>query len=140
MNKNLECSSRGDRRFSALYAQVTIFGITNSIENHYQQIKRSRMGERVRKGQYVDHVIINGLKLYPNALTPYYTYLWVQYLDANPNLVEYASKFDTFSDMFKGRAINCQADVIRTYIKEGRGFIMNDPDVQAIANLMKVRR
>ena len=31
--------------------------------------------------------------------------------------------------MFKGRAINCQADVIRQYVKQGRKSILREPDV-----------
>ena len=38
--KILECSSAGDKRFSAFYALVDVFGVTNSIERHYQSVKR----------------------------------------------------------------------------------------------------
>lgn len=38
--KVLECSSKGDKRLSAFYAKINLFGNYNSIENHYQLSKR----------------------------------------------------------------------------------------------------
>lgn len=35
MNRVLECSSRGDKRFSALYAKLKIKGVTHTIEEWY---------------------------------------------------------------------------------------------------------
>ena len=52
--------------------------------------------------------------------------LWVRYLDENPELVEYAKGFDTFSDMFRGKSVNCQADVIRDYVIHGRDYVLKD--------------
>ena len=42
--KILECSSAGDKRFSSLYALVDVFGVTESIESHYQAVKRNEKG------------------------------------------------------------------------------------------------
>ncbi|WCK57551.1 hypothetical protein PP175_26155 (plasmid) [Aneurinibacillus sp. Ricciae_BoGa-3] len=33
--KVLECSSKGDKRFTAFYAKVNLYGKEDSIENHY---------------------------------------------------------------------------------------------------------
>ena len=64
--------------------------------------------------------------------------LWVKYLDNNPELVEYASEYDDYNDMFKGRyTVNCQADVIRQYIKQGRSSIMNEANVKELNSIMK---
>jgi len=118
MNKKvLECSSRGDKRFSALYAKVLAFGINDTIEKHYQRSKRNAARGFVGKGQPVDHMEL-GNHRYPVAmLTDWYRLLWIRYLDDNPELVEYAKQFDEFTDMFRGKnTINCQADVIRDYI------------------------
>lgn len=38
--KTLRCDSQGDKRFSALYAQVVVEGKLDTIENHYQLAKR----------------------------------------------------------------------------------------------------
>lgn len=51
--KILECSSKGDKRFSAFYAKIKVFGIYDSIENHYQNCKRDSNGRPVKKGQKV---------------------------------------------------------------------------------------
>lgn len=70
--KILECSSKGDKRFSAFFAYVEIFG-------------------------------------------------------KNTELVEFAKQYDDFNDIFKGKdTINCQADSIRKYIKQGRDFIIEE--------------
>ncbi|GAA4879506.1 hypothetical protein GCM10023310_69600 [Paenibacillus vulneris] len=52
--------------------------------------------------------------------------LWVKYLDDNPELVEYAKGFDDFNDIFKGKSLNCQADVVRQYIKQGRESLVEE--------------
>ena len=53
-------------------------------------------------------------------------------------LVEYAKQFDDYNDMFKGRyTVNCQADVIRQYIKQGRSSIMNEANVKELNSIMK---
>ncbi len=70
--------------------------------------------------------MLNGRELDCKYLTPYYKLLWCKYLDENPDLVEYASKFDDYNDIFKGKSINCQADVVRQYIKEGRETILEE--------------
>jgi hypothetical protein len=117
--KTLECSSKGDKRFSALYAKVSAFGLMDTIENHYQKSKRNANGATVKKGQPVDHMVLNCHKFSASMLTSWYRLLWVKYLDGNPELVEYARQFDEFSDMFRGKStINCQADVIRDYIAD----------------------
>lgn len=135
--KILECSSQGDKRFSAFYARVSFFGNINSIENIYQSVKRDVYGNPVGKGKKVDHISIKGTKLPPKYLTPLYKMLWVKYLDNNPQLVEYAKTFDAFTDKFRGRCINCQADVIRDYVKFGRDSIMKDNDVQEFIKVLK---
>lgn len=116
--KNLECSSKGDKRFSAFYAMIN----GRSIENIYQSVKRNKLGNKVYKGQYVDHCIINGKKYPASILTPYYRYLWYIYLKNNPELVKYASQFNSFSDMFRGKSINCQADCIRAFVNKDQEF------------------
>ena len=135
--KVLECSSRGDKRFSAFYAKIKFYGSYDSIENHYQRVKRDASGASVRKGQKVNHIVINGMALEAKYLTPLYTIMWVKYLDNNPDLVEYAKGFDDFNDMFKGKSINCQADVIRAYVKDGRRSLISDPLVQELNKILK---
>ena len=124
--KILECSSRGDRRFSALFAKVTIKGKEQSIEEWYQNSKRTADGKKAGKGKPFDHIIcpFTGDKLPAIEASNLYKGLWITYLSKNPDLVEYASGFDEFHDMFKCKnTVNCQADVIAAYINNSDAFV-----------------
>lgn len=148
MTKILECSSRGDKRFSALYAKVKVFDVWDSIEAHYQNSKEFRdeggfikakswkeAKEWQKAGKKPVRVNIRGTVLPIDFLSQYYKLLWVKYLDAHPELVEYAKQFDEFTDMFRGKnTLNCQADIIRQYVKEGRASVIKDcqPIIQAL--------
>jgi len=137
-NKVLECSSRGDKRFSAMYAKVLAFGINDTIEKHYQKSKRTASGGYVSKGQPVDHMVL-GNHRYPVAmLTDWYRLLWIRYLDNNPKLVEYAGQFDEFTDMFRGKnTINCQADVIKDYIANREQLLLS---TKGLLNAIREKR
>lgn len=116
---NLECSSRGDKRFSAFYAKLKKYD-NKSIEYLYQNSKRTKEGFVPGKGRKVDYVVWEGNKYKPTVLTKLYEKLWRIYFIENPELLEYAKQFDTFTDMFRGKAINCQADVIAKLVKEAK--------------------
>ena len=135
--KTIECSSRGYKPASAMYARVAVFGRVDTIENHYQSVKRDKNGNPVRKGQKVDHIVIHGHKLSPRYLTPFYKLLWIKYLDENKDVVKHLSQYDEFTDMFRGKCVNCQADVIKQYIKEGRKSLIQDKDVKELRLLIK---
>ena len=117
-NKILYCDSKGDKRFSAFYAMVSINGRAPvSIEKYYQSIKRDKYGNIPGKGKYVNYCIIEG-NIYPaSILTKVYKRLWELYFEQNPELLQYAQQFNVFIDRFKGKAINCQADVIADIVK-----------------------
>lgn len=126
----LECSSKGDKRFSSLFARVSVYGRMASIEEHYQ-LSKSFNGVRPTnwrefKGKEPTCFVIRGKEFAPNFLGSWYTLLWVKYLDEHPELVEYAKGFDDFTDMFRGKSRNSQAVVIRKYVKEGREACMAD--------------
>ena len=78
----------------------------------------------------------NKLALVAN-LTPLYKMLWVKYLDKHPELVEYASQFDEFNDKFRGKSINCQADVIRAYVKGNRRILLRTDLVKELSNIIR---
>lgn len=123
--KILECSSRGDRRFSAFGARITINGHTDCIENFYQTAKRTESGEPVGKGKPFHHFVCPfcGIGFLPEDISDFYRGLWITYFKQNPELLTYAATFDEFHDMFKGKAVNCQADVVRDMVKDKDGFI-----------------
>lgn len=128
--KILECSSKGDKRFSAFYAKIKLYGKYDSIENHYQLAKRigSFIPKSWRdvKGKKPTHIHINGKDYDLKYTISFYELMWVKYLDENPELVEYANQFDDFHDIFKSKnALVCQADIIRDYIKNSREYILD---------------
>lgn len=154
MEKVLECSTysgdaktpKGDKRFSAWGAKVKVGSTFDYIENHYQLCKRFIEDGKVvvpkswkdAKGKHdIAFFEVLGRRYEPKYLSAYYSLLWVKYLDDNPSLVEYAKGFDKFTDKFKGKSVNCQAEVIRKYVKEGREAILKDTLVKEFVALMK---
>jgi len=119
--KTLECSSRGDKRFSAFYARVKVYGKVDSIENHYQLAKRFGNGPapktwRDGKGKKPTHFELNGKKFPLEKGLDFYNWLWAGYLNNNPELVVYLNKFDAYNDMFAKPGNVNQADAIKTYM------------------------
>lgn len=131
VHKFLECSSKGEKQLSAFYAKVKFFGKSDSIENHYQLSKvvngaKPKSWKDV-KGNVPDAFVVNDVVYAKELLSQWYKLLWIKYLDNNPDLVSYASQFDDYNDMFRSnKTINCQADVIYQYIKEGRKSVIDD--------------
>lgn len=128
--KVLECSTAGDRRFSAFGAYVDFFGVSAPIETHYQLAKQfgtfSPTHWREAKGRTdITHIKVCGHEFDAKYLSQFYIFLWIMYLDKNPHLVAHAKKFDHFTDRFRGNSINCQADVIRDYVKKGRAYCLS---------------
>lgn len=126
--KVLECSSRGDVRFSALHARVSVFGRTAAIEEHYQLSKRFGAKKprswRDAKGRKPTHLEIGDRVLPVEYLTAWYAALWLKYLDQHPELVEYARTFDVFRDSFAKPGTNSQAEMVRLYAKQGRRALL----------------
>lgn len=127
--KVLYCDSRGDKRFSALYAKVAAFGVEHTIEEHYQLAKRlsgqpAPTHWKQMKGKKPDFVEIAGHDFPVERLTNWYALLWVWYLDDHPDLVEYAKGFDQFVDRMAGQAMNHQDTMIQRYVKKGRESLL----------------
>jgi hypothetical protein len=100
----LECSSKGDRRFSAFYARV--FG--RSIESLYQAHKvfedgSSDLSIKTAKGRKPVNV---------DQCRTYYSWLWMYYFKENPELFEVIKKYRGFSDIFGQAGHACQAEEI----------------------------
>lgn len=137
--KVLECSSKGDKRFSAFYAQVTVNGVLDSIENHYQLSKR--FGEfkpsswRDAKGRRPTHFVVGDKSFDMKYFSMWYTTLWLKYLRENPDLLAYINQFDRFTDMFKGKALNCQADVMQSIHDKGYLKVLHEcqPFIQQLS-------
>ena len=97
----LECSSRGDKRFSAFYARLKKYG-NKSIEVIYQSAKifpdgSKGLNAKGKKALNMDYCA----KLYSE--------LWDLYFEENPELLEVIKKYNGFSDIFGRPGCQCQA-------------------------------
>lgn len=102
----LECSSKGDKRFSAFYARPTgkIFQ-GRSIEELYQARKVFEDGStglswKEAKGRKAVNM---------QDCTEYYSQLWNVYMMQNPDLLDILAKTTGVSDMFGQEGHCCQA-------------------------------
>jgi hypothetical protein len=121
----LECSSRGDKRFSAFYAKVEREGTIRSIEEHYQRMKifedrSTNLYWRQAKGR---KAINQGW-----CNTEYHT-MWNTYLKQHPELLEVLKNATGLSDMFGQEGHVCQATVLwdlRNGHQKGHYRVAND--------------
>ncbi len=121
--RTLQVHSKGDKRYSPMFATVTVNGRRDTIENHYQSAKVFEGGRRSKgwkeardfkkAGLRQTGWNIAGLELPTRQLTPhmfapddfgvqYYTLLWAKFAKSHPELIEYASEFEAFEDPYEG--------------------------------------
>lgn len=112
----LECSSKGDKRFSAFYARPTSLK-GKSIEESYQSMKIFEDGStgldwRQAKGKKATNA---------NECSKAYTQWWKEWIDEQ-NLINVLVEAEGLSDMFGQKGHVCQAEVLwnlrEAYIKE----------------------
>ena len=100
----LECSSKGDTRFSAFYARIK--GRNNqSIEDLYQAAKVFEDGStglhwREAKGKKAINM---------GEVSRLYLQLWIEYIKENPELLPVLKQAKGLSDTFGKPGNNCQA-------------------------------
>lgn len=97
----LECSSRGDRRFSAFYARVN----GKSIEDQYQAAKvfddgSTGLNWRAAKGRKAVNI---------EECATLYSSLWDQYIAANTELLDVIKSASGLSDLFGQPGHQCQS-------------------------------
>jgi hypothetical protein len=97
----LECSSKGDKRFSAFYARIN--GV--SIEDQYQAAKVFSDGStglcwREAKGR---------LAVNQEYVTQLYSTLWDRYISEHPELLAVLKAASGLSDTFGKPGCACQA-------------------------------
>lgn len=100
----LECSSRGDKRFSAFYAKVN----GRSIEEQYQASKIFEDGStglcwKEAKGRRAVNAV-ECARLYEN--------LWRQYISEHPELLNVLKRASGLSDIFAKKGSVSQAYVL----------------------------
>ena len=103
----LECSSKGDKRFSAFYARLKCAG-NKSIEELYQASKILEDGSvnndwRKAKGKKCTN---------PEEVRKYYSVLWNTYFREKPELKDVIKNYKGFSDIFGQEGHACQAEEI----------------------------
>lgn len=101
----LECSSRGDKRFSAFHARLK-FADNRSIEELYQAAKVFEDGAtglswREAKGRFC----IN-----QEEVRALYAHLWDRYIEENPLLLKVLKQASGISDIFGQQNHACQAE------------------------------
>ena len=100
----LECSSKGDKRFSAFYARIKRFG-NRSIEEIYQGAKVFEDGSTGLTPQQA-----KGKKaINMDKVSILYDRLWWIYLKENPELIDVIYQYNGFSDVFGKANCQCQA-------------------------------
>jgi hypothetical protein len=124
----LECSSKGDKRFSAFFAKIKKRG-GKSIEELYQASKIFEDGStglhwKSAKGKE---------PVNKKETKEFYRLLWIEYFEENPELLEVILKYSGFSDIFGKQGSVCQAEeiyFISEYLKK------NIPDgVESIGDI-----
>lgn len=104
----LECSSKGDKRFSAFYARIKARG-NKSIEEIFQSAKVfedgvTNLSVKEAKGK----AAIN-----QNQINILYSKLWDEYMSENrAALLPLLLKYNGFSDIFGQKGHCCQAQEI----------------------------
>lgn len=101
----LECSSKGDRRFSAFYARIKTRG-GRSIEELYQATKIFKDGSsglswREAKGRTPVNI---------DEVRGVYAMLWDEYIQENHHLLVVLREASGLSDMFGQVGHACQAE------------------------------
>ena len=115
----LECSSMGDKRFSGIYAKLNIHGKEMSIEEIYQNARRDEYGKKAGKGKPCTQIIdpYSGCTLPASEEQWLYRGLWIAYFKQHPELIEYASNFQTFTDYFnKDNSHISPAEIVEAYV------------------------
>lgn len=104
----LECSTKGDRRFSAFCAKIKSLG-NKSIEELYQAFKKFRD----ENGNIVTGLSWRDAKgktpINQEECKAYYSHLWDLYFSENPHLLEVIKQYNGFSDIFGQPGRCCQA-------------------------------
>lgn len=109
----LECSSKGDKRFSAFYAKIYDCNLNGgkvyrTIEEIYQGSKRFEV-----EGTGLDWRVAKGKKpLNVEECRVLYSKLWDKYFEENPELLEDIKQYNGFSDIFGQEGHACQAEEI----------------------------
>lgn len=105
-----ECSSRGDKRFSAFYARIKARE-NKSIEELYQGFKKFYVGGRAVSGLGWREAKGRRAENQAEAAT-FYSKLWREYIKENPELLGVLTRATGLQDIFGQPGHVCQASVL----------------------------
>lgn len=113
----LECSSKGDKRFSAFYAKLRAYN-GKSIEEIYQSSKMDKNGNLL-VNNYNSWRDCKGKKCaFPHITNKLYSDLWDLYFIENSYLLDVIKGYNGFSDHFGEIGHVCQStEIYRIYRK-----------------------
>ena len=115
----LDCTAKGDVRFHPDVAKVSMYGVNDTIGNHFRNSKRDKEGNVTDDSQMVAYLDVNGVRV-PNELAEqYYVCLWYQCIMSTPFIQTQLAKYDDYYDGKRDGAINSQAKVFRMYKQGG---------------------
>ena len=120
----IECSTKGIIQLSAFVAKIKINHLESTIEEIYQLSKRFNIvtiknSWDKNKGKNPDYFEFLNIRFDKELSSEFYTYLWCIYFLQNYFLIDYLNHYNSFTDMFRGKSLNCQADVITRIRHEG---------------------
>jgi len=111
----LECSTKGDKRFSAFCARIRARQ-NRSIEEIYQAAKVFEDGSTELSWQDAKgRVPVN-----QDEVSRLYALLWDEYIDENPALLAVLKRYDGLSDTFGQKGHVCQATELWRIRNEAR--------------------
>lgn len=103
----LECSSRGDKRFSAFYARIKAEG-NKTIEQLYQGYKIIYIDGKPTSGLSIKEA--KGKRASNSGQAAlFYSRLWDKYIEENPELLSVLQQASGLSDIFGQEGHCCQA-------------------------------
>jgi DNA polymerase III epsilon subunit-like protein len=111
----LECSSKGDKRFSAFYARIHNRN-NKTIEEIYQASKvfedgSTNLSWREAKGRKAVNM---------DECSTLYSKLWDEYFSANPDLLTFIKTFNGFTDIFGQPGHCCQATEVHRIANQSK--------------------
>jgi hypothetical protein len=109
----LECSSKGDKRFSAFFARIR-FRQNKSIEELYQARKLFEgnvSGLSIQEAKGKKPINIEDCRRF-------YSMLWDDYFNENPQLLSVIAGYGGFSDIFGKSGHACQAEEVYRIARE----------------------
>jgi len=163
----LQVDSKGDKRFSALYAELIVDQETKSLEEWYQTAKvchfdkydekggvstelRAARNRQEGKGKFPSFIQWRGCRVHniafnhplygiqSTAMKEFYQMLWEIYLQQNPGLVDVLAEYGGFMDTFAKEGSVNQAEALRDIMDQKSSLFLAEPLVCGVCKMPKM--